>query len=112
MTSGRVDAARFIARPLPQPHEASLGGEPARYLPATMHADRGRPRSGHRIGWSDCYNSANILALIHKVDLLLEPNGTPKHSPDHLTGEARERAERTVRHAAWIRREAHRRGLY
>ncbi|MHC3455760.1 hypothetical protein [Streptomyces prasinus] len=112
MAAGHVDAARFIARPLPEPHEASLGGEFAHYLPVTGHADRVCLLSGHRIGWSDCYDSANILPLIHKVDLLLEPNGRPKHSPDHLTGEARERAERAVRHAAWIRREAPRCGLY
>ncbi|MGW9499081.1 hypothetical protein ACWG5P_32830 [Streptomyces prasinus] len=100
MTAGRGNAAEFIARPLPEPHEASLGGELAHYLPVTVHADWVCLLSGHRIGWSDCYDSANILALIHKADLLLEPNGRPKPSPDHLTGEARERAERAVRHAA------------
>lgn len=49
MTAGRVNAAEFIARPLPEPHETNLGGEPAHHLPATMHADRVCLLSGHRI---------------------------------------------------------------
>ncbi|WP_406729523.1 hypothetical protein WJ438_40455 [Streptomyces sp. GD-15H] len=77
-----------------------------------MHAAWGCPPSGHRIGWSDCHDSANILPLTRKADLLLEPNGKPEPLPGHLTGEARERAERVVRYAAGIRREAHRRGLH
>ncbi|MGW0143815.1 hypothetical protein [Streptomyces calvus] len=111
MAAGRVNAAKFIDRLLPEPHETNLGGEPVHHLLATVHADWVCPRLGHQIGWLDCYNSANILPLTHKADLLLEPNGKPTPIPDHLTGEARERAERAVLHAAWIRRETHRHGL-
>ncbi|MGQ3551677.1 hypothetical protein [Streptomyces rochei] len=111
MAHGRVNAAKFIPRLLPEPHETDLGGPPAHRLLATTHADLVCPPSGHQIGWSDCYASADILPLTHKADLLLEPNGKPRPLPDHLTGRARERAEEAVRKAAWIRREAHRRGL-
>ncbi|WP_405956912.1 hypothetical protein [Streptomyces phaeochromogenes] len=111
MPIGRVNAAKFIARVLPEPHETDLGGEPAHHLLATAHADRMCPPSGHNISWKDCYAGANMLPLPHKADLLLEPNGEPKSIPDHLVGEARERAEQTGRQAAWIRPEAHRRGL-
>ncbi|MFJ3984463.1 hypothetical protein [Streptomyces fungicidicus] len=111
MPIGRVNAAKFIARLLPEPHETDLGGEPAHHLLATVHADWVCPPSGYSISWSDCYDGANILPLTHKADLLLEPNGEPKPIPAHLTGEARERAERAGQKAAWIRRETHRRGL-
>jgi hypothetical protein len=59
----------------------------------------------------DCYASADMLPLTYKADLLLEPNGEPRLVPDHLVGEARARVERAGRRAAWIRREAHHRGL-
>jgi hypothetical protein len=111
MALGRVNAAKFIARLLPEPHETDLGGEPAHHLLATVHADIVCPPSGHWISWDDCYASADILPLPHKADLLLEPNGAPRPLPDHLTGEARDRAVEAGRKAAWIRREAHRRGL-
>ncbi|MFI6341134.1 hypothetical protein [Streptomyces sp. NPDC050535] len=112
MPVGRVNAAKFIARLLPEPHETDLGSEPAHHLLATVHADRVCPPSGHSIGWTDCYASADMLPLPHKADLLLEPNDEPKPIPDHLVGEARERAEEAGSQAAWIRREAHRRGLH
>ena len=112
MPIGRVNAAKSIARLLPEPHETDLGGEPAHHLLATAHADRMRPPSGHSIDWTDCYASADMLPLPHKADLLLEPNGEPRSTPDHLVGEARARAERAGRQVAWIRREAHRRGLH
>ncbi|WP_053751909.1 hypothetical protein [Streptomyces sp. MMG1533] len=112
MPIGRVNAAKFIARLLPEPHETDLGGEPAHHLMATVHADRVCPPSGHRISWTDCYDSANMLPLTLKADLLLEPDGDPRPVPEYLTGEARERAERAGHQAAWIRREAHRRGLH
>ncbi|MGW8722860.1 hypothetical protein ACWGNR_26630 [Streptomyces althioticus] len=111
MRIGRVNAAKFIARLLPEPHETDLGGEPAHHLLATVHADWVCPPSGHRIGWIDCYASADMLPLTWKADLLLESNGEPKSIPAHLMGEARERAERAGRKAAWIRREAYCRGL-
>ncbi|MER6113767.1 hypothetical protein ACWGPD_25440 [Streptomyces hirsutus] len=111
MPIGRVNAAKFIARLLPEPHETDLGGEPVHHLLAAAHADWVCPPSGHSIGWTDCYDGANILPLTLKADLLLKPNGEPKPVPDHLTGKARERAERAGQHAAWIRREAHRQGL-
>ena len=111
MTVGRINAAKFIARQLPEPHETDLGREPAHHLIATAHADRVCPPSGHSISWTDCYASADLLPLSRKADLLLEPNGEPKPIPNHLAGEARERAERAGRKAAWIRREVGRRGL-
>ncbi|MFF6966340.1 hypothetical protein ACFY9G_23595 [Streptomyces anthocyanicus] len=111
MAQGRVNAAKFIARLLPEPHETDLGGEPAHHLLATAHADIACPPLGHRIGWSDCYANADRLPLTHKADLFLEPDGVPRPLPDHLTGEARIRAEEAGRKAAWIRREDHRRGL-
>ncbi|WP_328336705.1 hypothetical protein [Streptomyces violaceus] len=111
MALGRVNAAKFIARLLPEPHESDLGGEPAHHLMATVHAGIVCPPSGHSISWDDCYASANQLPLTHKADLLLEQNGEPKPIPDHLIGEARDRAECARQHAAWVRREAHRRGL-
>ncbi|MFF1499776.1 hypothetical protein ACFVZR_07830 [Streptomyces sp. NPDC058316] len=111
MSIGRVNAAKFINRLLPEPHEIELGGEEAHDLMATVHADRACPPSGHRIGWYDCYLSADQLPLHWKADLLLEPGGEPRPAPAHLTGEKRERALEAGRRAAWIRREAHRRGL-
>lgn len=111
MTVGRVNAAKFIARLLPEPHETDLGGESAHHLMATAHADICCPPSGHRIGWTDVYANANQLPLPLKADLFLEFNGEPRPLPDHLTVEQRVRAEEAGRKAAWIRREAHRRGL-
>ncbi|MEU0590020.1 hypothetical protein [Streptomyces ardesiacus] len=111
MTVGRVNAAKFIARLLPEPHETELGGELAHELLATAHADICCPPSGHSISWDDCYAGADILPLTHKADLFLEPDGEPRPLPGHLAGDARERAEEAGRKAAWIRREAHRRGL-
>ncbi|MFF3896415.1 hypothetical protein ACFYY3_25220 [Streptomyces sp. NPDC001812] len=111
MALGRVNAANFVARLLPEPHERDLGGEPAHHLLATVYADIACPPAGHSIGWSDCYATADMLPLPLKADLLLEPDGEPRPIPDHLTGETRERAEHAGRHAAWIWREARRRGL-
>ncbi|WP_445525823.1 hypothetical protein [Streptomyces cyslabdanicus] len=111
MITGRVNAAKFIARLLPEPHETDLGGEPDHKLLATVHADFACPPSGHSISWADCYASADMLPLTLKADLLLEPNGEPSPISDHITGEAWERAERAGQRAAWIWREAHRRGL-
>ncbi|GGP66910.1 MULTISPECIES: hypothetical protein [Streptomyces] len=111
MPIGRVNAAKFISRYLDEPHETDLGGEEAHHLIATAHADRSCPPSGHSIGWNDCYFGADILPLTWKADLLLEPNGDPRPIPGHLVGEGRERAAAAGSHAAWVRREAHRRGL-
>ncbi|MDT0608904.1 hypothetical protein [Streptomyces lancefieldiae] len=111
MVFGRVNAAKFIARLLPEPHETDLGGETAHHLLATAHADIVCSPSGHRIGWSDCYAGADMLPLTYKADLFLEPGGEPRPLPDHLTGESRERAVEAGQKAAWIRREARRRGL-
>ncbi|WP_406320174.1 hypothetical protein [Streptomyces sp. NBC_01637] len=111
MALGRVNAAKFIARLLPEPHERDLGGEPAHHLLATAHADGVCPPAGHSIGWDDCYASAKMLPLPRKADLLLRSDGEPAPVPEHLTGEARERAEYAAQLAAWIRREAHRRGI-
>ncbi|MEU7594943.1 hypothetical protein AB0B79_18195 [Streptomyces sp. NPDC039022] len=111
MAPRRINAAKFISRYLPEPHETDLGGEPAHHLLATAHADWCCPRTGHRISWSDCYASANQLPLPLKADLMLEPNGEPRHIPSHLVGDERARAVKAGRLAAWIRREAHARGI-
>ncbi|MBZ6207570.1 hypothetical protein KVH31_13780 [Streptomyces olivaceus] len=111
MAHGRVNAAKFIARLLPESHETELGGEPAHHLLATAHADICCPPSGHHISWSDCYAAADALPLTHKADLFLEPDGAPRALSDHLTGAVRVRAGEAVRVASWIRREASRRGL-
>ncbi|MFD8919476.1 hypothetical protein ACFV0Y_16855 [Streptomyces sp. NPDC059569] len=111
MPIGRVNAAKFISRHLPEPHETDLGGEEAHRLLATAHADNCCPPSGHRIGWADCYDGADMLPLTWKADLILQPGGDPHPLPAHLTEEQRERAERAGQLAAWIRREAHRRSI-
>ncbi|GGJ63798.1 hypothetical protein [Streptomyces brasiliensis] len=111
MITNRANAAQFIARQLPQPHETDFGGELVHELLATTHADWVCPPSGHSISWADCYAGADILPLTHKAALLLEPNGEPRPIPEHVTGEARKRAKRAVQHAVWLWREAHRRGL-
>lgn len=112
MPVGRVNAAKYISRHLGEPHETDFSGEEAHHLIATVHADRACPPSGHRIGWNDCYLSADMLPLTWKADLLLEPNGDPRPISNYLTREARERAVEAGRLAARIRREAHRRGLH
>lgn len=111
MAHGRVNAAKFISRCLSEPHETELGEETAHRLLATAYADRCCPRSGHGIPWLDCYVSADQLPLTLKADLLLEPDGEPSPIPRHLAGEERARAVEAGRLAAWIRREAHRRGI-
>lgn len=63
MPLGRVNAAKFIARLLPEPHETELGREKAHELLATVHADICCPSSGHCISWTDCYGSADLLPL-------------------------------------------------
>lgn len=109
MVLGHVNAAKFIARLLPEPHETDL--EPAHHLLATAHADICCPPSGHMIGWRDVYASANLLPLPLKADLFLDFRGEPRPLPDHLTVEERARAEEAGREAGWIRREARQRGL-
>lgn len=111
MSVGRVNAAKFISRYLPEPHETDFGSEESHRLFATAHADICCPPSGHRISWDDCYATADMLPLTRKVDLLLEPGGEPRPLPAHLAGEQRERAERAGRLAARIRREAHQRNI-
>ncbi|MFY3807775.1 hypothetical protein, partial [Escherichia coli] len=91
MAHGHVNAAKFISRYLPEPHETGLGSEPAHRRLATAHADLCCPRSGHAISWSDCYASADQLPLTLKADLLLEPDGEPCPIPNHLVGEERAR---------------------
>ncbi|MFG3136153.1 hypothetical protein ACGFZA_08005 [Streptomyces sp. NPDC048211] len=111
MPIGRVNAAKFIKRDLPEPHETDFGGEEAHELFNAFHADICCPPSGYSISWDDWYAYADQFPVTWKADWFLEPGGEPKPIPAHLTGEARERAERAGTHAAWVRREAHRRGL-
>ncbi|MBQ0827698.1 hypothetical protein [Streptomyces tagetis] len=106
-----VNAAKWISRHLPDPHEVELGGEPAHHLLAVAYADRVCPPTGHRISWDDSYAAADIYPLTRKADLLLEPGGAPRPMPQHLTPEQRELAGRAAAKAAWIRREAHQRGI-
>ncbi|MFF2852719.1 hypothetical protein ACFVT5_41460 [Streptomyces sp. NPDC058001] len=112
MPIGRVNAAKFIARHLPEPHETDLGGEKTHHRLAATHADIYCPPTGHHIGWQDCYDGANVLPLPLKADLFLEPDGQPRQLPGHLVGEQREQAEQTTQLAVWIRREANRRNLH
>ncbi|WP_030206276.1 hypothetical protein [Streptomyces bikiniensis] len=109
MRHSRVIAASFIARVLPDPYEAVLGGpdpEATHRLLATVHADFVCPSNGHSISWQDCYDGAMILPLPHKADLLLDGRGNPKPLPVHVTGEAAARAREAQTIAARIRREA------
>lgn len=112
MPIGRVNAAKFIARLLPEPHETDLGGEPAHELLATAHADICCPPSGHRISWADVHTSADMLPLTWKSDLFVDFKGEPHPLPSHLTEEQRERALRAQSLAVRIRREAHRRNIH
>ncbi|WP_019059999.1 hypothetical protein [Streptomyces prunicolor] len=111
MAHGRVNAAKFINRQLPEPYETELGGQPAHHLLATVYADWVCPPSGHRIGWTDCHAAADALSLPRKADLFLQPDGTASPIPEHLTGDQRQRATQACTLAVRIRREAHRRGL-
>ncbi|MFF4829442.1 hypothetical protein [Streptomyces sp. NPDC001312] len=112
MITGRVNAAKFIARELPEPHESDLGGELSHELLAAVWADWECPPSGHSLSWSDCYAAADQLPLTHKAALLLEPNGKPREIPAHLEGMRREQAKRARSVAVRIRLEAAHRGLY
>ncbi|MFI6140285.1 hypothetical protein ACIBCC_19120 [Streptomyces griseus] len=112
MTIGRVNAAKYLSPTLDEPHETDFGGKEARHRMATVLADHACPPSGYSISWHDCYLSAALLSLTHQADLLTERNGEPSPVPDHLVGEPRELAIEVGLHAAWVRREAHRRGLH
>ncbi|MEU8473734.1 hypothetical protein [Streptomyces hygroscopicus] len=112
MTYARpVGPAKFLPHRLEEPYETLLGGEAAHHLLATVYADWVCPTSGHVIPWDDCYAAADLYPLPRKAGLLLEPDGTPTPLPDHLTGEARERALEAGRLAERIRRDAHRLGV-
>ncbi|WP_336323562.1 hypothetical protein [Streptomyces lavendofoliae] len=109
MRHSRVTAARFIARVLPDPYEAVLGGpDPTaiHHLLATVHADFICPPSGHSVSWQDCYDGAMIRPLPHKAEFLLDERGNPKPLPAHITGEAAARAQEAQAIAVRIRREA------
>ncbi|MGV9313583.1 hypothetical protein ACWDR0_15535 [Streptomyces sp. NPDC003691] len=112
MSRGRVNAAKFISRYLGEPHDSDFGGEAAHQLFSAAHADICCSPAGHRISWSDCYVSADMLPLTSKADLFLEFDGEPRPLPCHLTEKQRDRALRAQRLAAWIRSEAHRRNIH
>ncbi|MEU5900526.1 hypothetical protein [Streptomyces venezuelae] len=112
MTIGRVNAAKFISRHLGEPHDTELGGEEAHELLATAHADICCPPSGHRISWTDCYDSADMLPLTWKSDLFVDFRGEPHPLPSHLTKTQRERALQAQQLAVRIRREARRRNIH
>ncbi|WEH34797.1 hypothetical protein PZB75_16415 [Streptomyces sp. AM 4-1-1] len=105
----RVSAANFIARVLPDPYEALLGGpdsEAIHHLLATVHADFVCPPSGHSISWQDCYEGVMIRPLPHKAEFLLDERGDPKPLPAHVTNEAAARAREAQAIAVRIRRES------
>lgn len=106
-----VNAAKWISRYLLDPHEDELGGEAAHRLLATAYANRVCPPTGHRLSWDDSYAAADIYPLNWKADLLLEPDGTPRPMPEHLTPAQRERDAEATSKAVSIRREAHHRGI-
>ncbi|MFE4857405.1 hypothetical protein [Streptomyces sp. NPDC056670] len=112
MPIGRVNAAKYTCRFLPEPHESELGGEEAHALLAEADADICCPPSGWTLSWDDCYASADMLPLPRKADLFLDERGRRQPLPLHLTGEQVERAERAQALAVHIRRSAHRRGIY
>ncbi|MGW3937666.1 hypothetical protein [Streptomyces phaeochromogenes] len=112
MNHRRVIAATFMSRILENPqHEEALGGEGAHHLLATAHADHVCSPRGHSISWDDCYASADLYPLPWKAGLLLDSRGRPLPIPDHLSGDAYDRAVEAGRRAAWISSEAHRLGV-
>ncbi|MGA5215226.1 hypothetical protein ACPCAE_03995 [Streptomyces cinereoruber] len=109
MSPSRVTAASFIGRVLPEPYEAVLGGpdpEAIHDLLATVLADFVCPPSGHSVSWQDCYDAAWVRPLPHKAGFLLDERGNPKPVPEHVTGEAADRAREAQAIAVRIRREA------
>ncbi|MFC7976629.1 hypothetical protein ACFUT3_15530 [Streptomyces cinereoruber] len=109
MTHSRVTAAQFIARVLPDPYEAQLGGpdpEALHHLLATVHADFCCPPSGHTVSWQDCYDAAQQRPLPHKAGFLLDGRGKPVPIPAHVRGEAADRAREAQRAALRIHRAA------
>lgn len=108
--SRRVNAAKFIARMLPEPHETLLGGEPAHRQLNEAHANW-CTEPGHYIPWDDCYAAADMLPLPQKARLFLDQAGQPQRLPDHLTGVKRAQVEDAVRSAVHIDREARRLGV-
>jgi hypothetical protein len=109
MPHRRVNAAEFIARILPAPYEAILGGpdpEAIHHLLATVYADFACPPSGHSISWQDCYDLAQVYPLPHKAAWLLDERSEAKPIPAHITGAALERAIEAQRIAVRIRCQA------
>jgi hypothetical protein len=109
MPHRRVNAAQFIARILPAPYEAALGGpdpEAIHHLLATVYADFVCPPSGHAISWQDCYDLAQMFPLPQKAGWLLDERSEAKPIPLHITGAARERAREAQRIAGHIRHKA------
>ncbi|MFD6033603.1 hypothetical protein ACFWHF_03550 [Streptomyces griseoincarnatus] len=109
MRHHRVNAAKFIARVLPEPYETALGGpdpEATHHLLASIHADFVCPPSGHSISWQDCYEGAQMRPLPHKAGFLLDDRGEPKPVPAHLTGVDADRARQAQAIAVRIRRYA------
>lgn len=112
MHTARVNAAKFISRNLGEPHDTDFGGEETHQLFNAFHADISCPPSGYSISWDDWYAYADQFPVTWKADWFLEPGGDPKPLPTYLTGEKRERAERAVKLAVWIRHEAHQRNIH
>lgn len=105
----RVNAARFIARVLPEPYETLLGGEnpeAVHHLLATVFAHVHCSPSGHSVSWDDTYALAWATPLPHKADNLLDEWGTPRPIPPHITGTRLVQARAAQRIAVRLRRAA------
>ncbi|MGW9715133.1 hypothetical protein ACWGUJ_29115 [Streptomyces albidoflavus] len=109
MSHPRITAAQFIARILPGPYEAQLGGpdpEALHHLLATVHADFCCPPSDYTVSWQDCYDAAQQRPLPHKAGFLLNERGEPVPVPAHVRDEAADRAREAQAAAARVHRAA------
>ena len=110
MPIGRINAAKFIARELPEPYEELLGSEHSHRIFNTAHANWCTP-PGHDISWRDCYAAADMLPIPQKARLFLDQAGKPLTPPGHLKGEQMAEVEMAIQHAVWADREARRLGV-
>ncbi|WP_329330767.1 hypothetical protein OIU81_03045 [Streptomyces sp. NBC_01454] len=110
MPIGRINAAKFIARKLPPPHEEQLGDEHTHRILNRAHANWCTP-PGHHTPWRDCYDGADMLPIPQKARLFLDPAGQPLTPPNHLRGQQLAEVEQAIRLAVWADREARQLGV-